>query len=186
MYPFMAETVLGDAVELLQDFGFFDVILPFLLVFTIVFGILEKTKIFGIEKIGDREYSRKNVNAMVAFVFGFFVIAAKEIVAAFQESIPIVSLVLVAVVSFLMLVGSFVSGEKEFSFLTLFEGWKAPVAGVFVIAIVAIFFHSFGWLEPIYEYINGKGKDFFIINVFLGIVGGVIYFVFNTGQGEAK
>ena len=58
----MAETVLGGAVDFLQDFGFFDVVLPFLLVFTLVFGILEKTKIFGTEKVGDKEYPKKNIN----------------------------------------------------------------------------------------------------------------------------
>ena len=40
----MADTVLGGTIEFLQDFGFFDVILPFLLIFTITFGVLEKIK----------------------------------------------------------------------------------------------------------------------------------------------
>ena len=174
-------TVLGDAVVLLQDFGFFDVILPFLLVFTIVFGILEKTKIFGTEKIGDKEYAKKNINSMVAFVLAFFVIAAKEIVSSIQTSLPIVSLVLIAIICFLMLIGSFVSGEKEFNFLTLFEGWKGFLAGLFFLSVLAIFMHSFGWLEPIYEYISGRGSDVFIIIVFLGIITAVVGFVFNSG-----
>ena len=42
-------TALGSAIDFLKDFGFFDVILPFLLVFSILFGILEKTKVFGVE-----------------------------------------------------------------------------------------------------------------------------------------
>lgn len=181
----MAETVLGDAVELLKDFGFFDVILPFLLVFTVVFGILEKTKIFGTEKIGDKDYPKKNINAMVAFVIAFFVLAAKEIIASFQESLPIVSLFLVAIISFLMLVGSFSSSKEEFNFMDMFQGWKTPLAIVFTISIIAIFFHSFGWLEPIYEYITGRGNDVFIIAVFIGIIAAVVGFVFNAGT-EAK
>lgn len=184
MLSFMAETVLGDAVELLKDFGFFDVILPFLLVFTVVFGILEKTKIFGTE--GEKAHPKKNINAMVAFVIAFFVLAAKEIISSFQESLPIVSLILVAIVSFLMLVGSFSSGKEEFNFMDMFKGWKTPLAVVFVISIVAIFFHSFGWLEPIYDYITGRGKDMFIILVFVGIIAGVVGFVFNAGSTEAK
>lgn len=180
----MAETVLGDAVELLKDFGFFDVILPFLLVFTIVFGILEKTKIFGTE--GEKQLPKKNINAMVAFVIAFFVLAAKEIIASFQESLPIVSLVLVAIISFLMLVGSFSSSKQEFNFMEMFGGWKTPLAIVFVISIIAIFFHSFGWLEPIYEYISGRGRDVFIVAVFVGIIAAVVGFVFNSSSGEAK
>ena len=84
----MATTVLGEAIDLLQDFGFFDVVLPFLLVFTIVFGILEKTKIFGTEKFKGNDIPKKNLNAMVAFSIAFFVVAAKEIVASLQESLP--------------------------------------------------------------------------------------------------
>ncbi len=175
----MVETVLGDAVELLQDFGFFDVILPFLLVFTIVFGILEKTKIFGTE--GEKQLPKKNINAMVAFVIAFFVLAAKEIITSFQESLPIVALVLTAIVSFLMLIGAFSSSKEEFNFMEMFGGWKTPLAIIFVISIVAIFFHSFGWLEPIYDYFTGRGQDVFIIAVFLGIVAAVVGFVFNTG-----
>ncbi len=178
----MAETVLGNAIELLQDFGFFDVVLPFLLIFTIVFGMLEKTKIFGTEKIGDSHYPKKNINAMFAFVVAFFVIAAKEIVAAIQESLPLVSFILLAIVSFLMLVGSFVSGEKEFNFIDTFKGWRLPLAGVFTLAIIMIFFDSFGWLEPIYDYFSGQGNDVFIIAIFTLLVAGVVYFVFDAGK----
>ncbi len=180
----MAETVLGDAVELLQDFGFFDVILPFLLVFTIVFGVLEKTKIFGTATIGGNAYTKKNINAMVAFVIAFFVIAAKQVVTTIQASLPMVSLVLIAIISFLMLIGSFASGKEEFNFLELFSGWKGFLAGLFLLTIVAIFFQSVGWLDPIIDWISGRGKDMFIIIVFLGIIAGVVYFVFNAGKEE--
>ena len=177
-------TVLGDAVTLLQDFGFFDVILPFLLVFTIVFGILEKTKIFGTEEHGGKQYTKKNINAMVAFVIAFFVLAAKEIVASLQQSLPMVSLILVAIICFLMLIGSFASGKEEFNFLTLFKGWQGFLAGLFFLSVIAIFFQSFGWLDPIIDYVTGRGQDVFIVIVFLGIVGSVVYFVFNAGSEE--
>ena len=42
-------TPLNNAIEFLREFGFFNVVLPFLLVFTVVFGILEKTRLFGTE-----------------------------------------------------------------------------------------------------------------------------------------
>jgi len=183
----MAETVLGDAITLLQDFGFFDVVLPFLLVFTLIFGVLEKTKIFGTDEIGGKQYTKKNVNAMFAFVLAFFVVAAKEIVASIQVSLPMVTLVLIAAICFLMLIGVFVSGEKEFNFLDLFkEGWKGFLAGLFFISVIAIFFESFGWLDPIIEYITGRGKDVFIVLVFIGIIAAVVGFVFNAGSGEGK
>jgi len=176
----MADTVLGGAIEFLQDFGFFDIILPFLLVFTIVFGILEKTKIFGTEKIGEKEYPKKNIDAMVAFTVAFFVVAAKEVVYSIKTSLPMVALILVAIISLLMLVGAFVSGKEEFDFFKLFDGAKGWFAGTFLVAIIAIFLNSFGLLEPVYEYFSGRGSSVFIVIVFVGILMGVVYFVFNS------
>ena len=180
----MADTVLGEAVEFLQDFGFFDVILPFLLVFTIVFGVLEKTKIFGTEMIGGKPYPKKNINSMMAFVVAFFVVTAKEIVAAIQTSLPMVSLILLAIVSFLMLIGSLATGENEFNFLEMFKGWRGFMVTLFFIAIVGIFFQSFGWLQPLWDYVSGQGQGLFIILVFVAIVGGVISFVIPKAPKE--
>jgi hypothetical protein len=174
-------TVLGDAVELLQDFGFFDVMLPFLLVFTIVFGILERTAIFGTEMIQGKEYSKKNINAMLSFTIAFFVVTAKEIVVAIQEALPMVSLMLIAVISFLLLVGSFVTNQ-EFKFLDLFKGWTQPLAGLFFVSLVLIFFQSFGWLEPIWDWMNGFGSETFIIIIFTAITIGVIAYITDSGE----
>ena len=44
------ETAFRQVINVLVDLGVYDVILPFLLVFTIVFAILEKTKVLGLEK----------------------------------------------------------------------------------------------------------------------------------------
>ncbi len=99
------------AITFLRDFGFFDVVLPFLLVFTIVFAILEKTMILG--HINNQP--KKNLNSMVAFSIALFVVAASNVVAVLQESLPLITLVLVAILSFMLLMGSFM-GTGEFSF----------------------------------------------------------------------
>ena len=59
----MAETVLGGVIGFFQRIGIYDVVLPFLLTFTIVFAILEKTRVFGVEKIEGADYPRKNLNS---------------------------------------------------------------------------------------------------------------------------
>ena len=92
-------SVFRGVIEFFGKIGIYDVILPFLLVFTIVFAILEKTAIFGREKPkeGTEEITRKNLNAMAAFVMAFFVVAASNIVEVIQSSLPAVTLVLVIV-----------------------------------------------------------------------------------------
>ena len=56
----MATSAFRGVIEFLGDMGVYDVILPFLLVFTIVFAILEKTKILGTAKEGGETIGKKN------------------------------------------------------------------------------------------------------------------------------
>ena len=100
-------TPLGKAIEFFRDFGLFDVVLPFLLVFTIVFAILEKTKILGTVKVGGNDLPNKNLNSMVAFVFGLLVVATANVVRAINESLPNIIILVVAAVSYLIMIGVF-------------------------------------------------------------------------------
>ena len=65
----MAPTVLGNVVAFFDRLGVYDVVLPFLLVFTVVYGILERSKVFGTQGGNDGEEgsTKKNLNAMVAW-----------------------------------------------------------------------------------------------------------------------
>ncbi len=129
-----------SAIEFMQDLGIFRVILPFLLVFTIVFAILEKTRILGVEEIDKKKYTRKNLNAMVAFVIGFFVIASKELVRIISETASNVILLLLGSVLFLMLVGSFSKESEEGFFLE--GGWKTLFFVIMFVGIVLIFLNA--------------------------------------------
>ncbi len=64
-----------EAVQFLVDLGLLEVVLPFILVFTITFGILQRTRILGVE---DKQPKRQ-LNAMVAFVMGFFAVLATNL-----------------------------------------------------------------------------------------------------------
>lgn len=174
-------TALGSALDFLKDFGFFDVILPFLLVFTIVFAILEKTRIFGVDKIDGKEYGKKSVNSMVAFVIGFFVVAAKQVVASLQVSLPNVALVLIIAICFMMLAGSFM-GDKEFSFEQR-KGWIIFLTLIMFIAVVLIFLNSLGWLDPITDYLKENLGAVGVPFVLVAVVVGTIIFV---GGGKPK
>jgi len=94
-------SILTDALVFLESFGFFDVVLPFLLVFTLVFAILEKTKILGVND-DTAKTAKKNINAMVAFAIGLFVVLATQVVQVIKESLPLVALVLVIIISLLL------------------------------------------------------------------------------------
>lgn len=176
-------TALGSALDFLKDFGFFDVILPFLLVFTIVFAILEKTKIFGVEEIDGKQYAKKNLNAMVAFVIGFFVVAARQVVESLQVSLPNVALVLIIAVSFMMLAGSFM-GDETFSFKN--TGWAKFLTVVMFIAVLLIFLNSLGWLDAIIDFVNKYTGEVLVPAVLIIVILLAIFFVVggNKHKGD--
>ena len=144
----MASTFRG-VIEFFNELGVYDVILPFLLVFTIIFAILEKSKVFGTEKIEGVEYTRKNLNAMVAFTIGFFVIASTQIVAAINTALAHMVLLMLLALCFILLIGVFWTGEKE---VYLEGGWKTFFMVLMFIGIVLIFLNAVGWLGSAWNY----------------------------------
>ena len=174
-------TPLGNAIQFLNDFGFFDVVLPFLLVFTIVFGILEKTKIFGVEK-GDKP--KKNLNAMVAFSIAFFVVAASQIVDAIRISLPWVSLVLVMIIAFLLLTGVFY-GDEQFKLWDKHKGLTKWFIGLILIAIAAIFLYAFDLLDDVLGFIGGSaGTGVGSSVILLLLVVAAVWYVVGRGTKD--
>lgn len=90
----------------LQDPIFTRFILPFLLVFFVVFAILEKTKLLGKE-------NTKQINALVSFVIGLIFITVLSPTLVVQNLVLFLSVALV-IVFVVLLIWSFVSGEDGF------------------------------------------------------------------------
>lgn len=145
----MAESAFRGAVSFFERLGIYDVVLPFLLIFTIVFAVLERTKIFGTEKLEGKEYTRKNLNAMAAFVIALLTVASSQVVAILNQGLAKVVLLLVIVISFLMLIGSFFGKEE----VQLTGSWRAWGMGIIFFGIVLIFTYEAGWLTPFWDYL---------------------------------
>ena len=103
----MATTVLGGVVDFFTRLGVFDIVLPFLLVFTMMFAVLERTKVLGTEGKGKEESSRKNLNAMVSFVIAFLVLASSRLVEAITSISSNLIILIMLGVFFLLAVGAF-------------------------------------------------------------------------------
>jgi len=162
-------------IEFFARLGIYDVILPFLLVFTIVFAALEKTRVFGMENLGGTEYTKKNLNSMVAFVIAFLVVASSRLVAVINQSIAQVAVVLIIMFCILMVIGFFAFGAKEEVKLT--GATKTFFVLITMISIIAIFFNAIGWLDLILNYVrnNLTGNVIGSISLLLGIVGFMYY-----------
>ena len=131
----------NSAIQLLDNLGFMDVIIPFILIFTIVFAILQKTLILGKEK--------KNYNIVVAFSMGFLVVvthvlgwvpSSKDPVEILNTFLPNISLLLVGIVMFLLLIG-LLGGRATWMGGSL-SGWIAIVS---MAVVIIMFGRSAGW-----------------------------------------
>jgi|FLOH01.1.fsa_nt_gi succinate dehydrogenase hydrophobic anchor subunit len=146
----MAETVLGGTISFLTELGVYDVILPFLFVFTIVFAILEKTRIFGTDVVEGNKTTRKNLNAMAAFVMGFFVVASSKLVTLIHAVAGQAFLLILLLVLFLMLAGLMMKdGEYQMP-----ETWRKGFMSVGIVVLVLIFFNALGWIETAYDFLS--------------------------------
>lgn len=186
----MAEpSPLANAIQFFQNFGLFDVVLPFLLVFTIVFAILEKTMILG-TTTKESHTPKKNVNSMVAFVVALLTIASNKIVTALQVAMPNIVLLMVVSISFLMLVGTFAT-TGEFDFAGKHKGYYAAFVAFLLLGVIIIFLYAIkldsgqSWLEYVYNYvINSWGGSIVSSFILLAVIVGAIIFI--TWRKEGK
>ena len=167
------ESVFRGVLIFFDKLGIYDVVLPFLLVFTIVFAIFEKTRILGSEEIEGKKYTKKNLNAIVAFVTSFLVVASTKLVAVINAAIANTVLLLMLVVLFLLLVGAFFK-EGEGVFL---EGrWRILFMTIMFIGIVLIFLNALGWLSPFWDFLKNHWETQWIASLILLIF--VILFIY--------
>jgi len=148
----------SGGIAFLEKLGVYDVVLPFLLVFTLVYAFLEKTKIYGVETYysDDRSQkwqgSRRNLNAMTAFVAAFFVIASSQLVAVINQTLSHMVLLLLLAFSFILVAGSFQKETDEGFFLQ--KPWNAIFMVISFIGIAFIFLNALGWLKPLGDWLS--------------------------------
>ncbi len=181
----MAST-LENAIQFFRDFGLFDVVLPFLLVFTIIFAILEKTRILGVEGSGEKAVGKKNLNSMVAFVIALLVVATNKIVNALNQALPNVVLLMVVSISFLLLIGVFRKTE-EFDFSDKHQGYYKLFVLFFLIAVIWIFMDALprddglSWGDYFFNYaVNNASGSVVASFVFLLIIVGTVFYVVQS------
>ncbi len=161
----MADTIFSSPI-------FMDIILPFLLVFTLVFAILDKTKLLG--------EGKRQINAIISLVIGLILIGfpfAREIIV---KLIPFLVVSLVILFVFMLIFG-FVSGKKEGDVLSF--GLKVALGIIFGLAVVVAVLWITGAWDYIYQVVvEGEFAGKIWINVILiAIIGGAIAIVLSSG-----
>lgn len=158
-------TAFRGIIDFFSNIGVFDVVLPFLLVFTIVFALLERTKVFGVEEIEGKKYTKKNLNSAAAFVISFLVVASSELVEVITEVSSKFVVLLFLIVLFLLLVGSFYKEEPHGVFLE--GGWKATFMLIVFVVLVFIFLDALNILPDVFDFFKGTDRGELVGSILL-------------------
>ncbi len=169
----MAEGIfLENAVVLLQKLGFFTVALPFVLIFAVVFAILEKSQILG---------DSRNTNAIVAFVVALLATGVGVVTGIIANMLPLIAVVLVVILSFLLIWG-FLGGATEGGGIP--NGLKIGIGIAGGLAVIGIFVYSAGLWNKLGSF---KGAEVVWGTIALvAIIIAAIATVISGGKGEGK
>ncbi|HII14968.1 MAG TPA: hypothetical protein HA362_01535 [Nanoarchaeota archaeon] len=112
----------ADLIKTLEQMGFYQVVLPFMLIFTIMFAILQKIKLFG-----DKT---KNINVVIAVIIAFFVVRVPVIITTINEFLPKVSMLVLILLMFLLIIGIFGIGPTGWSGAPFLLAMAGAVFGI--------------------------------------------------------
>ncbi len=147
----MATTPIGGVLEVLQSVGFFRYILPFLLTFTVVYGVLKNIEVFG----GDLN-NEDQLYAVIAVVFAFFVMlytpVSQSLVVFLSNLFGAWALVLIFLLMGLTGIGLATGSQPS-------GGWQRAFTWVGGLSVVFLFIY-WGGLQMIAPSITFPQGDF--------------------------
>jgi len=127
-------------IGLLGNAFFTNVILPFILVFTVVFAILEKTEILG---------KKKDIHAVISFVISLIAIGVPTAVGILQKFIPIIAVIIIILFAWLLVFG-FANKTAEVKFSEGLRRFFLIALGVVLLAVIVWAIGSTtGWLDQL-------------------------------------
>ena len=163
-----------DFAIALESWGLTDVLLPFLLIFTIIFAVLQKSKILGKDK--------KQFNVIIALVIALSVViphvtgsypADFDVVEIINLLLPQIALIGVILIMVLILLGIFAPASAT---------WIA-VAGAIIVFFLFLgttnYLYGLEWLSDFF------GEDVISLAVMILVFGIIIWFVTSEpSKGE--
>jgi len=164
------------AIETVLTSPFFmQIALPFLLVFTIAFAILQRTKILGEDKT--------RIDAITALVIALIVVAYSYATNIIVVLMPFLAVSAVIILIFMILYGFIASDEKGFK---MNKGLKIAFGILIGIAIVIAVISASGYWGILIGWFTGKNSSSIITNIiFVAIIIAAIAVVVS-GKGNSS
>lgn len=166
------------ALSLFEQPLFANIILPFLLIFAIVFALLQKTKILG---------ENKAVDVIVALAVGLIFVGVPAAAGVTLKFIPIIAVILVIILGLLLTFGFLGIGKTEEGGFQL-PTWVKVIVGIILsISLIVTIFWAIGWLAPVGNFFSNLAKkpwagQLWQVLIFLGILGGVMAALIASGK----
>lgn len=164
-------------ISYLYSMGVYNIVLPFLLVFTIVFAFLQKTKILGVQKNSKRPQAK--FNAVIALIMGILAVQQQWLTDMFQVALPEVAVTIIGILMFFILISMFTGGSVGIPK----SGFIKWIIMIFAVGSVGYYFLSqiYGYF-PDLSFITDNIQTIIIIGVFALI----IFFIVGEDNPDKK
>jgi|GEM_PF-1323792 len=180
-------------LNILNYMGFFNIILPFILVYSIVYGLLSKYKILGDPFDTSNEVKARAVRSIIAMVsasISFFVVGSVNVVINIREIIPYFVLYILVLFMLLLSVSPFLVKSDTGEIVS--DNYKKVVGILATVIFFLVALYSFG-LISIFSvfgdiFNNTEVLGFIMTMVVLGILMGFVYWITRPvgGSGGSK
>jgi len=157
---------IGDLLNSWADLGVFAYLLPFLMIFALVYGILAKTQILGVNK---------GVNATIALAFGLLALQFDYVAGFYASIFPYAGMGLAVVLVFLILTGMMFDIQKQ--------NWVW--FGIGIVIFLFVLFSSIGdmfWLGGTAIGLVNAAPALLAILIILGLMALIIW---GGGRGSS-
>lgn len=176
-------TQLRSVFQNLVGFGFQDLILPALLIFAIIFGILQTTKIFKTKiKVGEgaaatvKEVADRKINSIISIAIALLVVlphaaglypVGRDPIVLIQSFLPATAVMLGVVLAVVLLLGLAGGGVAASSALQLLIA--AIAAGVLIFVFMLNIFPNF---FPMFQFLRDPSvQALLIVFLTMGLIG---------------
>jgi len=153
---------IGDALQTWADMGIFAYVLPALLIFALIYGILNATKMFG---------DNKGVDVVVAITIALMALQFDFVPTFFATIFPYAGVGISILLVFLILTGLFVNVNQKGWFIAYFV-----VASVITLIVVLSALASYDWWG------GNWWEEYWATIVVLLVIGGLIAVVIASSS----
>ena len=178
-------------IALLNNLGFFNVILPFLLVYAVMYGMLSNYKILGDPFAeGDKGKVTRSLISIVSAATGFFIVGSANVVLSLRTLIPYIVLFLLTVFFLILAISPFLQREEKSGEIQIGNRTRMILLTSAIIIFTLIVIFTLGLFNYIASAASASSsilsslQPFIETIVILAIMFGIAYWAVRPEKGQ--